>query len=70
MGNEFVISQKNIMVTPLRSRTEAIGKDTHTAYTPTMQKFLWSCELFSIILSRPTNAIETHNSTNEKRNTL
>ena len=24
MGNEFVISQKNIMVTPLRSRTEAI----------------------------------------------
>ena len=26
MGNEFVISQKNIMVTPLRSRTEAIVK--------------------------------------------
>ena len=26
IGNEFVISQKNIMVTPLRSRTEAIVK--------------------------------------------
>ena len=26
MGNEFVISQKNITVTPLRSRTEAIVK--------------------------------------------
>ena len=26
MGNEFVISQKNIMVTPLQSRTEAIVK--------------------------------------------
>ena len=26
MGNEFVISQKNIMVTPLKSRTEAIVK--------------------------------------------
>ena len=26
MGNEFVISQKNITVTPLRSRTEVIVK--------------------------------------------
>ena len=26
MGNEFVISQKNITVTPLKSRTEAISK--------------------------------------------
>ena len=33
MGNEFVISQKNIMVTPLRSRTEAIVKIT-TLRTP------------------------------------
>ena len=33
MGNEFVISQKNIMVTPLRSRTEAIVK-IPTPHTP------------------------------------
>ena len=33
MGNEFVISQKNITVTPLRSRTEAIVK-IPTPHTP------------------------------------
>ena len=33
MGNEFVISQKNIMVTPLRSRTEAIVR-IPTPHTP------------------------------------
>ena len=33
MGNEFVISQKNIMVTPLQSRTEAIVK-IPTPHTP------------------------------------
>ena len=27
-----------------------------------MQKLLWSCKLFGIILSRPTNTVETHNS--------
>ena len=29
MGNELVISQKNITVTPLQSRTEAIAINTH-----------------------------------------
>ena len=33
MGNEFVISQKNIMVTPLISRMEAIAK-IPTPHTP------------------------------------
>ena len=33
MGNEFVISQKNIMVTPLRSRTEVIVR-IPTPHTP------------------------------------
>ena len=62
MGNEFVISQKNITVTPLRSRTEAHCKDTYSTHSETMQKFLWSCQLFSIILSRPTNTVKTHHS--------
>ena len=33
MGNEFVITQKTITVTPLRSRTEAIAK-IPTLHTP------------------------------------
>ena len=32
-----------------------------------MQKFLWSCQLFSTILSRPTNTIKTHHSPYKKR---
>ena len=69
MGHEFVISQKNITVTPLRSRTEAIMK-IPTPRTPQQCKSLWCRELFGLILSRFANAIETHKSPKEERNTL
>ena len=70
IGNEFVISQKNIMVTLLRSRTEAIVK-IPTSRTPRQCKsFCGVVKLFSIILSRPTNTVKTHNSAHGERNTL
>ena len=54
------------MVTPLRSRTEAIVKIP----TPCT---LRQCKSFcgvGIILSGPTNTVKTHNSTHKERNTL
>ena len=70
MGNEFVISQKNITVTPLKSRTEAISKipTPHTAMA--VQKFLWCGELLGLVSSRLTNTVETHSSADKERNTF
>ena len=54
--------RKNITVTPLRSRTEAIVKIPTPTHSETEQKLLWSCKLSSIILSGPTNTAKTNNS--------
>ena len=39
-------------------------------HSEAVQKLLWSCKLFSIILSGPANTVKTHNPAHKKRNTL
>ena len=70
MGNEFVISQKNITVTPLRSRTEAIVR-IPTPRTPRQCKsFCGVVNYLALFCPDLQTLLETHNSAHKERNTL
>ena len=60
MGNELMISERNMTITPLRSRTEALHKILTPQNSETMQEFLWFCELSVSLLSRITNIVKTN----------
>ena len=51
MGNEFVINKRTMTITPLKSRTEAIGKIPTPKTAKQCKSFLWSCQLSVSILS-------------------
>ena len=70
MGNEFVISEKTMTITPLRSRIEALHIITYPQNSNAMQELLWICELSITLLSRFANIVETHSRINLQRQTL
>ena len=60
LGNVFHIENGVIIITPMKSRIEAIQKLPPLTTVKRMQKFLWSCKLSQFILERPTKNFETY----------
>ena len=70
MGNEFVISEKTMTITPLRSRTEALHEIPTPPNSEAMQELLWIYELSLTLLPRFASIVETHSGINPQRQTL
>ena len=70
MGNEFVISEKTMTITPFKIQNRDIAQNTYPQNSKAMQELLWICELSVSLLPRFTNIAETNSETDLQRLTL